>query len=82
MNVNFHFKLNETEKQLWNDFWARCEHSHPRQHLVFGEIERATNRKPLYVTGTTNGHLAVVGIFSIWPLFFNNKYSGIFVVEE
>lgn len=75
MNVVYKFELDEELKKRWYDFWIKCEHAHPQQHWLYGEIERSKGRIPVYVYGETNGELKCIGIFSIRPLLSGNKYS-------
>ena len=75
MKVHFHYKLNRAQQIEWLQFWANCEHSHPRQHLMFAEIERAKGRTPVFIIGEEDGKIVAIGIFSIRPLFLGKKFS-------
>lgn len=75
MEVDFQLKLNEEQKKQWFEFWNNCRHSYARQHYIYGEIERAKGRIPIYTTGYVNGCLVCIAIFSIRPMFFGNKFS-------
>ena len=72
MKVHF---CEESSKAEWKRFWNQCRHSHPRQHFLFGEIERAKGRIPIYAFGEIDGSIVCLGIFSIRPLFFGNRFS-------
>lgn len=75
MQIYFNTSLNEEGKKDWNDFWLNCQHSHVRQNYILGEIEKAKGRKPIYVCGKINGQIVCIGIFSIKPFIFNNRFS-------
>lgn len=60
---------------MWTEFWARCTHTHVQQHLLFAEVERAKGRIPIFVSGEVDGKIICMGVFSIRPLFWGNKYS-------
>ncbi len=75
MNLHFCYELDQGQKAQWEQFWYKCQHSHPRQHFLFGEVERAKGRIPVYAFGEINGSIVCIGVFSIRPLFFGNKFS-------
>lgn len=68
MPVEFLEKLNPEQQKKWTAFWNSCKHSHPEQHLLYGEVVRAQGRKPVFVFGEHNGIIDCIGIFSICPL--------------
>lgn len=75
MKVHFYEELDKRSKAEWKRFWNQCRHSHPRQHLLFGEVERAKGRTPIYAVAEDEGALVCIGIFSIRPLFFGRRFS-------
>lgn len=75
MDLEFQFELSESEKIQWAEFWNNCQHSHPRQHFLFGEIEFEKGRFPIYFSGEVDGNLVCTAIFSIRPLFFDKTFS-------
>lgn len=75
MKMNFCFDLNGAEVSKWNDFWQHCHHSHARQNYLFGEIERAKGRTPVYIYGEVSGSIVCAGIFSLRPLFKAKYFS-------
>ncbi len=75
MNVHFQYKLDQTQKTKWTDFWQNCKHAHAQQHVMFGEVEKVKGRIPIYIYGENNGNLECTGIFSIRPLLFRNQFS-------
>lgn len=75
MKLNFQFRLSESQKSEWTRFWNNCQHSHPRQHYLFGEVERAKGRVPIYAAGEIDENLVCIAIFSICPLFFGKGFS-------
>lgn len=75
MKVNFYYQLDGALQSQWNSFWQRCQHAHLQQHLLFGEVERAKGRIPIYAAGEVDGNLVCIGIFSVHPLFFGKSFS-------
>ena len=75
MNVNLNHSLDQSQQIEWDRFWGQCEHTHPRNHLLFGRIERARGRTPVYATGEVDGRLVCAGIFSTRPLLGGNRGS-------
>lgn len=75
MKVNFEFDLDNANKAKWEKFWHSCSHSHLRQHILAAEIERQKGRIPVYAAGFEDGRLVSIGIFTIRPLLFANKFS-------
>lgn len=75
MKTTFHFELDQALRLDWDRFWQNCEHTHPRQHSLFGQIERAQGRTPIYAIGRTNGSIKCAGLFSIRPLFSGKRFS-------
>lgn len=67
MHVEFHPSLTPDQQVEWTRFWAACQHSHPRQHVLFGQVERAKGRTPIFVMARENGTLVLVGLFSVQP---------------
>jgi hypothetical protein len=68
-DISFEFSLKDETKKEWEDFWSVSEHSYPHQHHVYGEIEKAKKRIPIYVLGRIGGKLSFIGLFSIRPLW-------------
>lgn len=75
MNVNLHYNLEKSQQIEWDRFWRQSEHTHPRNHLLFGEIERARGQTAVYATGEIDGRLVCAGIFSTRPLLGGNRGS-------
>lgn len=75
MKVYFQYQLSQAQQDEWLYFWENCKNAHPRQHHVFAEIEKAKGRIPLFVIGEENRKIAAIGLFSIRPFFFGNKFS-------
>lgn len=75
MKMHFCFELDEMERHKWNQFWEKCEHSHPRQHYLFGQIEQAKGRIPIYVYAEVEESIVCIGIFSIRPPLFGHNFS-------
>jgi len=73
--MRFDHSLTEAQKRRWSDYWQKCRHGYPRQHHLFGEVERAKGRVPIYVSGECNANLVLVGVFSIRPLVFGHRGS-------
>jgi len=67
LEVEFHHSLTPDQEAEWTRFWATCQHSHPRQHVVFGQVERAKGRTPIFVMARQGASLVLVGLFSIRP---------------
>jgi len=67
LEVEFHHSLTPDQEAEWTRFWATCQHSHPRQHVVFGQVERAKGRTPIFVMVREGASLVLVGLFSIRP---------------
>ncbi len=75
MKVYFQYQLSKVQQLEWLLFWENCKHSHPRQHPMFAEIERAKGRIPLFAIGKENEKIVAIGIFSIRPLFIRKMVS-------
>ena len=75
IRMRFDHSLTEGQKRQWSDYWQQCRHGHPRQHYLFGEVERANGRVPIYVTGECAGNLVLIGVFSVRSLFFGRGGS-------
>lgn len=75
VKISFHYKLYPHQQSEWVRFWEQCRNSYPRQHYLFGEVERAKGRTPIYVMGKVDGDIVCIAIFSIHPLFFGKRFS-------
>jgi len=75
VNTNFYYNLDADKQSQWIQFWQTCQHSHLRQHLLYGEIERGMGETPIYAIGEADGRIVCIGIFSIRPFFFSKKLS-------
>lgn len=75
MEINFAYELDQIQQQQWECYWNKCQHSHPRQHYLFGEIERAKKRIPIFASAKVGGKLVCIALFSIHPLFFAKRFS-------
>jgi len=71
VRMRFCHSLTEGQKRQWSDYWQQCRHGHPRQHYLFGEVERAKGRVPFFAYAEIDGAIVCAGIFSIRPLFRN-----------
>lgn len=68
-SIRFDEFLNDEMREQWNAFWSSSEHSFPRQHFLYGEVERSKRRTPIYVSGMKDGQVCFVGLFSVHPLW-------------
>ncbi|MCK4793402.1 MAG: peptidoglycan bridge formation glycyltransferase FemA/FemB family protein [Desulfobacteraceae bacterium] len=75
MRTDFFYELDSVKQSEWTEFWRTCQHTHLHQHLLYGEVERARGRTPVYVIGDVDGRIVCIGIFSIRPLFFGKRFS-------
>ena len=75
MNVHFQYQLDQKQKTEWIEFLQNSKHSFAQQHYIYGEIERAKGRIPVYVYGENGGKLICTGVFSIRLLFFGKYFS-------
>lgn len=75
MKLNLQYELNEEQQKQWIRFWEKCQHSYPRQHFLYAEIEKEKGRVPIFISGAINGSIECIGIFSIKPLFFGKRFS-------
>jgi len=75
MKLHLCYELDQAQKDQWEQFWYKCRHAHPRQHFLFGQVERAKGRIPVYAMGEINGSIVCLGIFSIKPLLSGKKLS-------
>ena len=75
LRVDFFFDLNSEQKLEWSEFWQDCGHSHPRQHILFADIEKAQGKMAVYAAGRVDGRIKCIGVFSIKPTFFERKFS-------
>jgi hypothetical protein len=67
MQIEFHSELTADQGAEWRAFQAATRHQHPRQDPRFAEVERATGKTALFVTGRCDGALCAVGLFSLLP---------------
>ena len=65
LHLSFLYKLNQDQHNLWHDFWQNALYSHPRQHPLFGEIERQNNRTPIYIIADVNSDIKCLAILSM-----------------
>ncbi len=75
MRFQLHSHLEPDERLKWDSFWENCRHAHARQHSIFGEVERAKGRVPIYGYGEVGGTIVCAGLFSICPLFRAKMFS-------
>lgn len=75
VRTNFYYKLDAAKQSQWTQFWHTCQHTHPRQHLLFGEVERTRGKTLVYAVGEVDDGIVCIGIFSIRPLFFGKRFS-------
>ncbi len=75
MEVDLKFKLTDSERIRWERFWHNSPHTHPKNHLLFAEVERATGHTPVYATGKNDGEIVCAGVFSLRPMLAGGKYS-------
>lgn len=67
MEVEFHYSLTSDQEAEWTRFWETCQHSHPRQHVIFAQVERAKGCTPVFVMARDGQALGLVGLFSLRP---------------
>lgn len=75
VHTGFYYELDAARQSQWTEFWRKCEHTHPRQHLLFGDVERVRGRTPVYAIGEVDDRIVCVGIFTIRPLLFGKRFS-------
>lgn len=75
MKLHFRQELDQPQKNQWEQFWYKCQHSHPRQHFLFGQVERAKGRIPIYIYGESDGTIVCAGVFSIRPFLWSRRFS-------
>ena len=74
MKLDLQFKLDQQQQQQWDRFWSQSRHTHPNNHLLFAEIERAKGMTPVYASGKVDDRIVCAGIFSMRPLL-SGRYS-------
>lgn len=75
LEVRFKSELSSHERKCWDAFWHACAHAYPRQHSLFGEVEKAQGRTVTYVSGAIGPELKCIGVFSTKPLFIRDRFS-------
>lgn len=73
MEIEVYTELTTDQAAQWRAFQATSPHQHPRQDPHFADVERASGKVPLFVTGRRNGALCAVGLFSLQPHPFLQK---------
>jgi len=76
VKTSFYDKLDAVKQSQWDPFWRTCQHTHPRQNFLFGEVERAQGKTVVYAVGEIDGRIVCIGIFSISPLFLGERFCS------
>ena len=74
VKTSFYDKLDAPKQSQWDQFWHACRHAHPRQNLIYGDVERAQGKTVVYAVGEIGGRIVCTGIFVARQLFLGNRF--------
>jgi hypothetical protein len=68
VQVDVRDALDGPRAAAWDAYWSAAATTHPRQHRIVAEVERAKGRRPLFFTALLDGRVAGLALLSLQPL--------------
>jgi peptidoglycan pentaglycine glycine transferase (the first glycine) len=65
MEIKIAYNLDENQQSRWDEFWSKANHSHPRQHHIYDQVEKHIGKVAVYTWAEVDGDIVCLAVFGL-----------------